>query len=84
MIPNTFIFRQKTELNAKYANDLALLAQAESLLPSLEQAVGDTGLNMNINKILSDKPLKSVHQFTHLGSKVSSTESDVNMDHPKS
>ena len=41
--------------DAVYADDLAhlanTLAQAESLLHSLEQAAGDIGLHVNANKI---------------------------------
>jgi len=66
-------------------------AQAESLLHSLEEAAKDIGLYVNSGKTefmsfkkkgnistLDGKPLKSVEQFTYLGSNISSTESDVN------
>ena len=56
------------------------LAQEESLLHSLEQAVGDIGCYVNANKTecmrfkqegaiftQSDKPLKCVDQFSYLG-----------------
>ena len=65
-------------------------AKAESLLHSLEQAAGSIGLCMNANKnefmsfcregaifTLSNRPLKSIDQFTYLGSNISSNESDV-------
>ena len=78
---------------AHYADDLALLAnipdQTESLLHYLEQVTVGIGLYLNTNKTefmcfkqanyaLHCKPLKSVDQFTHLGSNISSTKSDVN------
>ena len=75
--------------------DIALLAntsaQAESLLYSLEQAVGDIGLHVNTDKtkymcfnksvdisILNGSPLKLVDKFSYSGSSVSSTENDIN------
>ena len=82
-----------TDLN--YTDDKALLvntpAQAESLLHSLEQAAGGIGIYMISNKtedicfkqgaisMLSLKLLKLVDQSTYLGSKISSTESNVNI-----
>ena len=67
-------------------------AQAESLLHSLEQTVGGIYLYVNVNKTEhtcfkrdgaipshSGRPLKSVDKFTHLGSNISSIESNVNM-----
>ena len=54
-------------------------AQVESLLYSLEQAVGGIGLSMNTKKnravtfILIIKPLKSMDLFRYLGSNISST-----------
>ena len=64
--------------------------QAESLLHSLEQTAGDTGLHVNANKMkfrcytweeaistLNGGPLKLVDKY--LGSSISSTESDVNL-----
>ena len=68
----------------------ALLAntptQAESLLHSLEQTAGDTGLLLNANKteyacliILNCDSTKLVYRLTYLGSSVSSTESGINM-----
>ena len=66
--------------------------QAESLLHSLEQVVRGISLNEDASKrefmnfkqeetnyTLSSKPLKSVDQFTDLGSNILSTESDVNI-----
>ena len=75
-----------------YADDPALLtntpAQIGSLLHSLELVAG--GFYVSGNKIeyfkqkgtistLSDRPLKVVDQFIHLGNNISSTESDVNI-----
>ena len=64
--------------------------QAESVLHTIEQAPGCVDLYVNANKIeyicfklngviftLSSKSLKLVDQFTYLGSRISSTESDV-------
>ena len=82
--------------DADYTDDLALLAnastKAESLLHSLEQAVGGIGVYINANKteymrfkqkraisILRVKPLRLVDKFTHLGSSISSTERSVNI-----
>ena len=81
---------------ADYADDLALLvkspAQAESLLPSLEQAARGIGLYVNSDKAeftcfkqdgaistFNDKPLKLVDHFTYLGSNIASIESNVNI-----
>ena len=65
--------------------------QADSLLLSLERAVGSIGLHANANKTeymcfnerddistLNDRFLKLVDKFTYLGSNVSSTENDIN------
>ena len=82
-------------MDADYADDLALLAnapaQAETLLPSLEQSAVGIGLHVNANKTeymcfiqtgyistQNGSSLKLVHQFTFLGSSVSSTDSDIN------
>ena len=66
-------------------------AQAESLLHSVEQAVGGNGLYMLIKQdtcvfkqkgsisSLSGKPLKLVDQFTYPGSNISSTENNANL-----
>ena len=67
------------------------LAQAESLLCSLEQAAGGIGFHVSSNKIefmyfkrggaistLSVKSLKLIDKFTYLSGNISSTESDVN------
>ena len=79
-----------------YADDIALLAntpaQAETLLYSLEWAVGDIGLHVNADKMeymcfnqrgdistLKGRPLKLVDKFIYLGSSVSSTKKDINM-----
>ena len=65
-------------------------AQADSLLHSLEQVVG-IDIHVNANKIefkwfkevavstLNGMSPKLVDQLTHLGNKISSTESDLNM-----
>ena len=55
------------------ADDLNTSAQAESLLHSLHQAVGDICLAIST---LSGKPLKFVNQFKYLSSNISSTEGD--------
>ena len=76
------------------ADDIALLAnalaQAETLLHSLERAAAGIGLHVNANKmeymcfnqtgdisILNGSSLKLVDKFTYLGSSVSSTETDI-------
>ena len=78
-----------------YANDIVLLTnattQGETLLQSLEWAVGGIGLHVNTDKmeyvcfnqrgdilILKGGPLKLVDKFTYLGSSVSSTKTDIN------
>ena len=71
--------------------------QAESLLQSLKQAAGGIVLHVNANKTeyirfkrervissLNGGSLKLVDKLMHLGSSVSSTESDVNMGLAKS
>ena len=77
-----------------YADDQPLLintsAQAESLLPDMEQAARGVGIYVNSEKIeliyskqnetifiLSGKVLKLIDQFTCLGSNISSTEGDI-------
>ena len=67
-------------------------AQAKTLLHRLEQAAGNIGLYVKADKIeymcfnqrcnistLKGVSLKLVNKFTHLGSSVSSTETDINM-----
>ena len=67
-------------------------AQAKTLQHSLERAAGGIGLHVNTDKTeymcfnqrgdiatLKGEPLKLVDQFTYLGSSVSSTEKDINM-----
>ena len=85
----------QTITDADYADDIVLLAntlaQAETLLHSLEQAAGGIGLHVNADKTeymcfnqrgdiftLKGGPLKLVDKFTYLGSSVSSTEKDIN------
>ena len=66
--------------------------QAETLLHSLEQAAVGIGLHVNAHKTeyicfnqrdhistLNASSLKLVDKFTDLGSSVSSTETDINM-----
>ena len=61
-------------------------ARAESLLHSPERAADGIGLHLNADKTeymssnhtLNDGPLKLVDQITYLGSRVSSTENDIN------
>ena len=78
-----------------YTDDIVLLAntiaQAESLLHSLELAAGGIGLPVNAEKmeymcfnqrgdisILSGGSMKIMDKFTYLGSSISSTENDTN------
>ena len=78
-----------------YNNDIVLLANTpahgESQLHSLEQAAGDIGLHVNVDKTefmcfnqagdisaLNGGSLKLVDKFTYLGSSISSTENDIN------
>ena len=84
----------KTSTGLVNANNLVLLANtpalAESLMYRLVQAAGSIRFYVNQNKTkfmcfkheaiftLSSKPLKSLDQFTYLGSNISSTESGVN------
>ena len=71
-------------------------SQAKSLLHSLEQAAGGIGLHVNADKTeymcfnqrgdistLKGGPLKLVDKFIYLGSSVSSTENDINMQQAK-
>ena len=66
--------------------------QAESLLHSLERAASDIGLHVNADKTeytcfnqrgdistLKGSSLKLVDKFTYLGSRISSTENNVNI-----
>ena len=66
--------------------------QAETLLHSLERATADIGLHVNAHKTeymcynqtgdittLDGTPLKLVDKFIYLGSSVSSTEKDIDM-----
>ena len=85
----------QTIMDVDYADDIVLLAntlaQAESLLHSLKQAVSGIGLYVNTDKTeymcftqrgdistLKDGPLKLMDKFTYLGSNFSSTENDIN------
>ena len=85
----------QTNTDADYADDISLLAntpvQAETLLHSLERALGDIGLHVNADKTeymcfnqtgdiftLKGGPLKLVDKFTYLGSNVLSTKKDMN------
>ena len=67
-------------------------AQAESLQHSLERAAGSIGLRVNTNKteymcfnlkgdifVLYGCPMKLVDKFVYIGSSVSSTENDINL-----
>ena len=82
-------------MDADYTDDIALLAnilaQAETLLHSLERAAAGIGLHINADKTkyvcfnqrgdistLKGGLLKSMGTFTYLGSSVSSTETDIN------
>ena len=88
-------YPQQTITDADYTDDIALLAntlaQAETLLHSLERAAAGIDLHVNADKteyrcftqrgdisIQNGSSLKLVDKFTLLGSSVSSTETDVN------
>ena len=83
-------------MDTDYADVIALLAntttQAESLLHSLEQAVGGIGLYVNVDKIeykcfnkkgdmstLNGGSQKLADKFMCLRSSITSTENDINM-----
>ena len=83
----------QTITDVDYADDIALLAntrtQAKTLL---EWAAGGIGLHVNADKMeymcfnqrddistLKGEPLKLVDMFIYLGSSVSSTKKDINM-----
>ena len=87
-------YRSKTITDADYADDIELmtnaLAQAETLLHSLERAAASIGLHVNAHKTeymcfnqigdistLNVYALKLVDKFTYLGSRVSPTERDI-------
>ena len=84
----------KTITDTDYADDIAPLAnavaQAETLLNSLERATAGIGLHVNAHKTeymsfnqtgnistLNGNSLKLVDKFTYLGSSVSSTVTDI-------
>ena len=84
----------KAITDADYTDDIALLsnalAQAESLLHSLERAAAGIGLHVKAHKTkymcfnqtgdistLGGSSLKLVNKFTYLGSRVSSTGTDI-------
>ena len=86
----------QTITDADFADDIALLAntlaQAETLLHSLERAAAGIGLYVNADKTeymyfnqrgdistLNASSLKLVDKFTYLGNSISWTETDVNM-----
>ena len=86
----------QTIMDVDYADDIALqantLAQAETLLHSLEWAAASISLHVNTDKTeymcfnqrgdistLNGNSLKHVDKFTYLGSSVSSTKTDINM-----
>ena len=85
----------QTIIDTDSADNIVLLAntpaQAESLLHSLQRAVGGIGLHVNADKIeymcfnqrgnistLKVEPLKLVDKFTYLGDSISSTEHEIN------
>ena len=85
----------KTITNVDYADDIArltnVLAQAKTLLYSLEWATAAIGLHVNAHKTeymcfnqtgnistLNGSSLKLVDKFTNIGSSVSSSETDIN------
>ena len=80
----------KTITNADYTNDIALLANAPTLLHNLEQATAGIGLHVNAHKMeymcfnqtgdistLNGRSLKLVDKFTYQASSVSSTKTDI-------
>ena len=84
----------KTITDADYADDIAILAnalaQAETLLHSLERASASIDLHVNAHKTeymcfnqtgdistLNGSSLKLVDKFTYVGSSISSTETDI-------
>ena len=88
-------YHAQTITDADYADDIALLAntlaQAETLLHSLERTADGIGLYVNAHKTeymcfnqrcniskLNSSSLKLVDKFTYLGSRVSSTKHDIN------
>ena len=86
----------ETFTDADYADDIALFAQAEPLLHSLQQTAGDISLHLNANKTeyvcfkregaistLSGRFLNLVSKFIYLGSNISSTVSDINVRQAK-
>ena len=81
--------------DADYADDIALLAntvaEAETLLHSLERVAAGIGFHVNADKTeymcfnqrsdistLNSSSLKLVDKFPYLGSAISSTETDIN------
>ena len=85
----------QTIMDANYADDIALLAnaptQAETQLRSLERAAAGAGPHVNSHKIeymcfnqrgdistLNSSSLKLVDMFNYPGSRVLSTETDIN------
>ena len=85
----------QTIMDMDYADDIAVLAntlaQAETLLHSLEWAAAGIGLHVNTEKTeymcfnqrgdistLNGWSLKPVNKFTYLGNNVSSTKIDIN------
>ena len=85
----------QTITDVDYADDIALLAntlaQAKTLVHSLERATAGISLHVNADKMeymcfdirgdistLNGSSLKLVDKFTYLGSSVSSTETDIN------
>ena len=89
------IEKLQTITDTNYADDIAILAnapaQAETLLHSLEWAAAGIGLHVNAHKAeymsfnqtgnistLNGSFLK-LDKFTYLGSSVSSTETDIDM-----
>ena len=78
----------KTITNTNFADDIAILAnapaQAETLLHSLEWAAAGIDLHVNAHKMeymcfnqMDD--ISILNKFTYLGSSVSSTETDIDM-----
>ena len=71
----------QTITDADYTDDISLLAntlaQAENLLHSQERTAAGIGLHVNVNK-MEYSSLKLEDKFTYLGSRVSSTETDIN------
>ena len=86
----------QTITDEDYADDISLLANAETLLYSLKRTAAGIGLHVKAHKTecmcfnqtgdistLNSSSLKLVDKFTHLRSSFLSTEADINMQQSK-